>query len=173
MSVQCKRTELVPPGIFSATKLSLRVWPYHRPDEKPPGGTRTRFGGSAALGSGAAAGAAAATGAGAGAGAASEGLFCPFWLGTSVPLAGLGSSWPIVDPIVEAGGPRRVICCGSGSPPKMSVCPPPGGRRTRLDSRVLSFRPTLNDVDVILAQFSKASRLAAILPVSLAEWTRY
>lgn len=82
----------------SEKKLTLRnqarmVLFYQSPEEKPPGGTRTRFGasgaalaGSALAGSGAGAGAS-ILGSGADSGV-EAGVSCPpFWLGV-VPLAG-------------------------------------------------------------------------------------
>lgn len=74
------------------------------------------------------------------------------WRSTSNYYSGFVLMYsPTTEPMVEAGGPRRCVCWGSGSPPKMSVWPPPGGRNTRLDSLVLSARPTLKEVEVILA----------------------
>lgn len=77
------------------TKLNL-VQPYQSPEEKPPGGTRTRLGGSTLGGRAAGSG---CTGLACfGSGAGSCGVlwpFWPFWLGVSVacPFDGFGSSW--------------------------------------------------------------------------------
>lgn len=70
------------------------VQSYQRPEEKPPGGTRTRFGASGFAGSGTTLSEgfedeSCFTSAGCG---ASVGVDCPFEVGASVPLVGLNSS---------------------------------------------------------------------------------